>query len=438
MRTFLVYAAAIILAFFLIGCDTAGIEKGSQNKTQTEKEVDSPEITSSGKDLGRGYDFGLTNDKGFTRSSNPVEKGYLNKNNSPDYVTGFHLTGEVGIYYDRKPNGYPDKFIRPDIRSFGYAFEIFKGKLVVGAPFSESGKVLVYNHNRTQKRTLKCSSCESFGFSISSNENSLAIGAPGNVSGNSNGNVYLYNKNFKEILSLTSSVRYTKLGIRTGFAGKSLIVSSKFYPGPGPEVGKGAIWTIPLSIVGSSRTYYVKDVYSGKIVGENKRDQISSFAVGDFNSDGKEDLAIGSRNYNYDGVFRSNNYMGKVYVLFGPYGSGSVESQADVEIVPYKKSSDESNIGDIATGRFGQSISASDGKLLIGAFNHGKNGKAYVVSNFESDVQWNGFEKELRPSNSSRHREFGRAVVAFDDFYVVGDPSYNGKQRYGSLSIFSR
>ena len=93
--------------------------------------------------------------------------------------------------------------------------------------------------------------------------------------------------------------------------------------------------------------------------------------------------------------------MGKAYVAFAPFEGGSVEAVADVEISPYKKSSDESNIGTLATGRFGKSLSIADGKLLVGAFQQ-SDGRAFVVSDFGSDLKWNGFEKELQPTGN-RH-----------------------------------
>ena len=428
MKRLLILLAAPVL----IGCDTAGVAPQAE-KTETRKDrpVPKPTVADPPSSSAIGYDFGLTNDKGFTRSEAPM------KAVGDGLITGFHLTGEIGIY---EKTGEDPALVKNSTESFGFSFAEVGGKYLVGAPYSEKGKVFVLSKDGQIEKTLTCDNCRRFGYSITAKSGAVAIGAPGNVSGDGTGDVFVYDRNLEREFRLTSNRRYTKLGIRTGFGrfggDLKLIVNSKFYPGPGSGDSKGAVWILPTSLNGTND---VASAHEKKFVGKNQGDELSAFSTGDFDGDGDTDLALGSRKFNYD-TFRSNNYMGKVYVVYDPMTS-SLESGS--AIVPYKRSSDESNIGTLASGRFGQSLASGDPNrdgtddLLIGAHEQG-DGRAYLVlAPFEETVQWNGFDKEFRPPQSE-NKHFGRALTFVGGDVAIGDPAFSNSQRYGRIFFFNK
>lgn len=474
----------LLLAFtlFLFGCDsqTDHLFVDEDELTEDDPRDPGPPSYNSPKRLtfqdadmeGIGYDWELNNDHGFTRSAKSLIKTDLNGNGVDDYVTAFHLRSTVAVYLDRDPHGNPNLMIR-GTAGLGFSFDSIDinsdgiEDLIVGQPFGDRGLVRIiygstefsegrYGIGDVENDVIRaCGDCQRFGYSVSAGEvngnPSFAVGAPGNVAGNDEGNVVLMDRSGEQF-RITSTRRYTKLGIRVLLSdvdqngSTELIVNSLFYPGPGLDGTRGSVWILPTDLTGESD---VDDVFASKFVGSNQGDQLSSFAFGDFNGDGYTDVALGSRKYNYDKF--SSNTMGKVYVSYGPIRKGAhfVEEDSDVSVVPFKKQSDNSNIGFFASGRFGQSIDFGDynrdgiDDLLIGAFQQSA-GMAYVIhgrSNLESEIMWNDFDYEILSSKDNFH--FGRSVhflkMNGSDKIVVSDPAYQDAWQsplYGRFYIF--
>ncbi len=109
------------------------------------------------------------------------------------------------------------------------------------------------------------------------------------------------------------------------------------------------------------------------IAGESTNQDFGrSFAAGDFNADGKTDLAVGAENYD-----TGSSNVGRVYVFYndGSYPTGGASADAIIE-------------GEAASNLFGSAISVgdfnADGKtdLAVGAYGYSTStGRAYVFYN---------------------------------------------------------
>jgi hypothetical protein len=142
-----------------------------------------------------------------------------------------------------------------------------------------------------------------------------------------------------------------------------LVVSSPFYSTEGRQ-WNGAVYVIlgekDARIQGSSSA---SDLTDNVIYGENAGDQLGTdFAVGDFNNDKIDDLAIGAYN-----AIEGEDRLGKVYVFYGRNNWGNRSEDYDLAKADIEYS------GALPEDGFGLSVDAADldgdgiEDLLVGA-----------------------------------------------------------------------
>lgn len=447
----------LALLVFLVGCDSAtgpALESTGKNQkdrqTPPEEPVESVEIIKESDRVGLGYDWGLMADKGFTRSNDPVVEADLNGNGETDLITGFHLQSTLIIVLDgettlhNKDYGFGYSFAAGDFNGDGY------DDLAVGEAVAQSVVQIMLggpDFDGSVDYTLEVENSNHFGFDLDAGNlngdsyDDLVVGAPGSPTGDGYGNVYSYFGSSDQLTSahrITSERRYTKLGTRVKVSNVSstgrdeIILSSMFYDGP--KTYHGAVW-----VVRGNQSGAVEQIADVTFNGSYDGDQLVGFDVGDVNGDGQPDIVLGARKHNHPSFF--NGFMGKAYIMYGPFrGEYDVDEDADVHLNPYKQSSDNSNIGTFASGRFGQSIEVSDvngdgtDDVAVGQF---EKNRVYVLhgsNEIPSEVIWDNYDAILIYEDGY---QFGRALGNVGGDLVVSDPAKDNGNKYGELHFYT-
>jgi hypothetical protein len=445
--------ALLLLTLFLVGCGTAtGPDVESvENRDRDRPTEETVEIIEESDRVGIGYDWGSMADQGFTRSNDPLIEADLNGNGEADLITGLHMQSTLIVVLDgettfhQKDRGFGYSFASGDFNGDGY------DDLAVGQAVEQSVVHVMLggpDFDGSTSYTIEVEGDNHFGFDLDAGDlngdsyDDLAVGAPGSPTDDSRGEVYSYfgsEDRLQQTHRVTSTRRYTKLGTRVKVSDvldnghEDLILSSMFYDGP--KTSRGAVWVLEGDVSGT-----VEQVARVTFNGSHDEDQLAGFGVGDVNGDGERDVVLGARKHNHPDFY--SNYMGKAYVIYGPFrGEYDVERDADVHLNPYERSSDNSNIGTFASGRFGQAIEVSDvngdgtDDVAVGQF---EKNRVYVLhgsADLPSDVLWNDYDQILTDEDG---RHFGRALANVGGDLVVSDPakSVNSNQ-YGELHFYT-
>ncbi|MBZ5529515.1 MAG: FG-GAP-like repeat-containing protein, partial [Acidobacteriia bacterium] len=397
-----------------------------------------------------GEELKTTGENGTSKFGTSFAAGDFNRDGKIDLAVGApnysSNTGRIYIFYNDGsiPNsaGSPDAVITGETTGDYFGNSIAsadlnqdgKTDLVVSAKGNTSGKGRVYIFYQGSSYPASAASAsatisgentgDAFGTSLATGDLNadgkmdLVVGATAYSS--SQGRVYLfYQSNFPAGAGSASAII---TGENTGDQfGASLAAGSLNSATDGKtDLAVGA----PNYSSNTGRTYlfYQNNFPAGagsadaKISGENTGDAFgTSLAAGDFNADGKTDLAVGAPNY-------SSN-TGRTYLFYQnnfPAGAGS----ADVKIT-----------GEAANNYFGSTLAALDinydGRLdlAVGAYGFNSNqGRIYIYT--LNDITSSG--------------ESGSALgtsLAVGDFnsdgkpdLAVGAPAYNSNQ--GRIYIF--
>ncbi|MBP6881239.1 MAG: FG-GAP repeat protein [Candidatus Pacebacteria bacterium] len=168
------------------------------------------------------------------------------------------------------------------------------------------------------------------------------------------------------------------------------------------------------------------------LTGGATSDYFGSLTVGDFNADGKDDIAVGAFGYN-GGIFSG---QGRVYIFYGGAMISEGTAGADITIT-----------GETTSNAFGSSLSTgnlnADGKddLVVGARNYSSGtGRAYIFYG-GSIITENASGADVTLTGESSSNNFGSYVAKGSDLnadgkddLVVSAVGYNSSQ--GRVYIF--
>ena len=312
-----------------------------------------------------------------------------------------------------------DKFLPTQMgkhkaEEFGKSTAIDGSYAVVGAPScsGRKGAVLVYHNNGNNWEPIAHltaadgNSYDYFGQSVSISGNQIIVGAYGDDDkGSKSGSVYVFEKHQskwiqKAKLTASDGSSYDYFGYSVGISGDYIIVGADQ-----DDNGKGSVY-----------------VFEKKASGWIQTEKLTASC--DEENDYFGHSVCISNDQIVVGAYRGNNFKGSVYV-FEKQESGWVQS---------------SNLTAPDAARndyFGKSVSISGNQIAVGAYGNGNLGGAtYVFEKQESE--WR-LSTKLIASDGTYSDCFGYSVSISDNKIVVG--AYNDDDKgseSGSVYIFKK
>ena len=328
---------------------------------------------------------------------------------------------------------------------FGFALESFDANrngrkdLFVGAPGYESdkGRAYIFYNDDTLPTQAQSADVIISGESFS-HRMGMALGV-GDVNLDGNTDMFLgapgYDTNTGKAYILYSQNGIVNLNIRTqgevsGDRMGTAVVRGDFNNDSHDDVAVSA----PGYGSGSGRVYlfYGNGTYpetasqdaNVTITGETASSFGSSLVTGDFNSDGKDDLAVSASSYNSD--------QGRVYIFYGGSLASSLSAGSDEDTL----------ITGEASSSFGSSLATgdlnSDGKddLAVGAPSYNSDqGRMYVFHGGAFGATLSaGTDEDVQNTGENTGDRYGETFVFADlnsdggDDMVIGAPGYNSDQ----------